>query len=83
MLVFILTASTILFFVLSAFLSVLDSVESFGNEYMFAYHKGVNFFDYADICAKLTVEDATARIKELFNEEQCSTSVVLPKKDNE
>jgi len=65
------------------FLSVLDSVESFGNEYMFAYHKGVNFFDYADICAGLTVEDAASRIKELFNEEQCSTSVVLPKKDNE
>ena len=65
------------------FLATLDSVESFGNEYMFAYHKGVNFFDYAQICEKLTVEDAAARIKELFNEEQCSTSVVLPKKDNE
>lgn len=65
------------------FISVLDSVENFGNEFMFAHHRGVNFFDYVSICEKLTTEDAQKRICEIFNEEQCSTSIVLPKKENE
>lgn len=64
------------------FMSVLDHVESFGNEYMMAYHKGVNLFDYATICGQLTCEDAMARIEELFNPKQCAVSVVSPKKKN-
>ncbi len=64
---------------LGQFMAVLDSVENFGNEYMFAYHRGINLFDYVSICENLTVEDAKTRISELFTEEQCSTSVVLPK----
>ena len=64
------------------FMSVLDSVENLGNEYMFAYHKGINLLDYAKICESLTVEDANKRLNELFNKEQCSTSVVLPKKES-
>ena len=61
------------------FMSVLDSVESFGNEYMMAYHKGVNLFEYANVCENLTVEDAKERLSELFDEKQCSVSVVYPK----
>lgn len=62
------------------FMAVLDSVESFGNEYMMSYHKGVNLFDYVSVCEKLTADDAQRRIKELFNEKQCAVSLVLPKK---
>lgn len=62
------------------FMAILDSVESFGNEYMMAYHKGVNLFDYAAICEKLTVEDAEKRLNELFKKEQCAVSIVYPKK---
>ena len=65
------------------FMAILDSVENFGNEYMFSYHRGVNLFDYANICESLTAEDAKKRLLEIFNEEQCSTSVVLPKKEND
>jgi hypothetical protein len=54
-------------------------VEGFGNEYMMAYHKGANLFDYASVCEKLTVEEAQQRLGELFKEEQCSLSVVKPK----
>lgn len=61
------------------FMSILDRVESFGNEYMMAYHKGVNLFDYASVCESLTVEEARKRLEELFNEEQCAVSVVKPK----
>lgn len=61
------------------FIEILDSVESFGNEYMMAYHKGINLFDYVSVCESLTLEDAYGRIEELFEEKQCSTSVVRPK----
>ena len=61
------------------FMSILDKVESFGNEYMMAYHKGINLFDYAAVCESLSVEEAQKRLEELFKEEQCSTSVVFPK----
>ena len=64
------------------FMSELDSVENLGNDYMFAYHRGINLLDYAKICDTITVDMAQKRIEELFSEEQCSTSVVLPKKDN-
>jgi len=61
------------------FLSNLDSVESTGNEYMFAYHRGVELFDYPDICRKITVEDAQKRLRELLVKEYSSLSVVNPK----
>ena len=63
------------------FMAVLDRIESFGNEYMMAYHKGVNLFEYAEICKSITSEDALERISELFNEDQCSVSAVYPKKN--
>ena len=62
------------------FMAILDKVESFGNEYMMAYHKGVNLFEYAEICKSLTLSDAQKRIDELFDESQCSVSGVCPKK---
>ena len=65
------------------FMSVLDSVENLGNEYMFAHHRGINLLDYAKICEDLTLDMAKERIEELFSEEQCSTSIVLPKKNND
>lgn len=61
------------------FMEILDHVESFGNEYMMAYHKGVNLFDYVSVCESLTAADARKRLEELFGEEQCATSVVRPK----
>ncbi len=64
------------------FMSMLDSVTNLGNDYMFAYHRGINLFDYASICESLTLDMVKARIEELFSEEQCSTSIVLPKKKN-
>ncbi len=64
---------------LGNFMETLDSVENFGNEYMFAYHKGADLFDYVKICEGISTEDAQKRLQTLFNEEQCSTSVVLPK----
>ena len=62
------------------FLDILDHIESFGNEYMIAYHKGVNLFDYPRICDEVSINDAMKRLRELFTEEQCSTSIVNPKK---
>ena len=62
------------------FMEILDHIESFGNEYMMAYHKGVNLFDYASVCEKLTVDEARARLSQLFDENRCATSVVNPKK---
>ena len=63
------------------FLDILDHIESFGNEYMMSYHKGVNLFDYPRICEEVTIEDAMERLCELFNGSQCSLSVVSPKKN--
>ena len=68
---------------LGSFVETLDSVESLGNEYMFAYHKGINLFDYTDILKTVSIDDALERLGELFREEQCSTSLVLPKNKNE
>ncbi len=65
------------------FLSALDGIENIGNEFMFAYHRGVNLFDYAKICDRITAEDTASRLSELFDKEQCSTSLVLPKKEND
>ena len=65
------------------FMAVLDSVENFGNEYMFSYHRGINLFDSARVCENVTVDEAILRMKEIFKEEQCSTSVVLPKNNND
>lgn len=64
------------------FMEVLDSVENFGNEYMFAYHRGANLFDYAKIAESVCVEEAEKRLRTLFKEEQCSTSIVFPKERN-
>ena len=61
------------------FMEILDSVEDFGNEYMMAYHKGANLYDYAKLCETVTVEEAEERLDTLFKEEQCSTSIVFPK----
>lgn len=58
------------------FTETLDYAEEIGNEYMFAYHKGINIFDYPAICASLSVKDAAERIDELFKEEHCALSVV-------
>lgn len=58
------------------FLKTLDSVESFGNDYMFSYHRGINIFDYVAVCKKLRAQDGLERIEELFNKEQCALSVV-------
>ena len=60
-------------------MEILDSVENFGNEYMMAYHKGANLFDYAKLCETVTVEEAEERLDTLLREEQCSTSIVFPK----
>ena len=49
--------------------------------FIYILHKGVNLFEYADVCKALTVEDAQKRIGELFNESQCAVSAVLPKKE--
>lgn len=62
------------------FLSMLDSAESLGNEYMFCYHKGIDLFEYPKICSSLTVEDAQNALKQLFVKEKSSMSIVLPKK---
>ncbi|MBE7032620.1 MAG: insulinase family protein [Ruminococcaceae bacterium] len=64
---------------LGNFMETLDNVESFGNDYMFAYHKGIDLFDYVSVCENISLEDAIERLKTLFKEEQCSTSTVLPK----
>jgi len=61
------------------FMEVLDSVENFGNEYMMAYHKGANLFDYARLSESVTLEEAEGRLRTLFKEEQCSVSIVFPK----
>jgi len=63
------------------FLSLLDSVENTGNEYMFSYHRGVDLFDYPEVCRKITTEAAMKRLKELFVKEYSSLSVVNPKKE--
>lgn len=65
------------------FMAVLDKVESLGNEYMMAYHKGANLFEYAKVCKSLTIEDARKRINELFDESRCAVSVVMPKKNKQ
>jgi len=65
------------------FMEILDSVENFGNEYMMAYHKGANLFEYASLCESVTVEEAEKRLDVLFKEDQCSVSVVFPKERDE
>ena len=61
------------------FLANLDSVENTGNEYMFAYHRGIDLFDYPEVCEKITVQDAEKRLKELLVKENSCLSVVNPK----
>ena len=62
------------------FLDILDHIESFGNEYMMSYHKGVNLFDYPRICEEITIDDAMERLGEIFVKSQRAISVVNPKK---
>ncbi len=64
------------------FYALLDSVENLGNEYVFAYHRGIDILKYPEICEAVTVEKANARIKEFFDKEACSMSIILPKSDD-
>lgn len=66
---------------LGSFLAMLDNVERFGNEYVFAYHRGIDLLEYPRLLKNATVNEANARMRELFKEERSSLSVVLPKKD--
>ena len=65
---------------LGNFVSMLDSAENLGNEYMFAYHRGIDLFEYPRICKEITVVEAEDRLKQLFTKENSTLSVVLPKK---
>ncbi len=65
---------------LGNFISMLDSTESLGNEYMFAFHRGIDLFEYPRICREITIEEAEKRLKQLFTKENSTLSVVLPKK---
>ena len=65
---------------LGRFLSVLDNIESFGNEYVFALHRGIDLLEYPSVLKDATVDAANTRLRELFNKERSSVSVVLPKK---
>lgn len=65
---------------LGKFYTMLDSVEGFGDEYVFSYHRGIDLLKYPELCESASVEEANARVKELFRKEACSMSVILPKK---
>ena len=67
---------------LGRFYALLDNVENFGHEYVFAYHRGIDLLKYAEICKKVTVEQANKRLRELFDKEACSMSIVLPKEND-
>lgn len=66
--------------VIGCTLSMHDSVEELGNEYMFAFHRGIDLYEYIKICESLTATDANRRVKQLFDKEMSSLSVVFPKK---
>lgn len=61
------------------FTALLDRVEDLGNEYMFAYHRGMELLDYPAVCGSVTAEEVNKRIKDLFDKERSSISIVLPK----
>ena len=63
--------------------ALYDHISDIGDEYMYAYHKGIDLLDYPEICMNITADEAKERIKELFDREHGSLSVVLPKKNNE
>ncbi len=67
---------------LGRFYALLDNVENFGNEYVFAYHRGIDLLKYAEICKKVTVGQANERLRKLFDKEACSMSIVLPKEND-
>ena len=55
-------------------------VENIGNSYMFSFHRGIDLLSYPDVWKTVTIEDGEACLRELFNRDKASLSIVYPKK---
>ncbi len=55
-------------------------VENIGNEYMFAYHRGIDLCSYPAVWKTVTIEDAAQRLNALFRRDRSCLSIVYPKK---
>ncbi|MNP55623.1 hypothetical protein D3C76_1502830 [compost metagenome] len=55
---------------------MMNSPESLANEFTRYAFKGANMFDILPVYEELTQEDANARLRELFDWESMSVSVV-------
>lgn len=54
-------------------------VENIGNEYMFAYHRGIDLCSYPAVWKTVTIEDAAERLNYLFVRERSCMSIIYPK----
>lgn len=61
---------------LGGFLRMMNSPESLANEFTRYAFRGANLFDILPVYEELTLEDANARLRELFDWESMSVSVV-------
>lgn len=55
-------------------------VENIGNEYMFAYHRGIDLCTYPSVWKTITMDDAKERLETLFCEDRSCLSIIYPKK---
>lgn len=55
-------------------------VENIGNEYMFAYHRGIDLCSYPAVWKTVTLDDAAERLNTLFRRDRSCLSIVYPKK---
>lgn len=55
-------------------------VENIGNEYMFAYHRGIDLCTYPQVWKSVTIEDGMERLNSLFRKDRSCLSIIYPKK---
>ena len=60
------------------FLRLFNSVENVSNTFVSNIFKGIDIFEYPQICEQITLKEAKDRKKSNFTEENCAMSVVRP-----
>lgn len=60
------------------FLRMFNSVERLSNSFVSNIFRGVDIFEYLDICESITIDEARSRMSCHFTEKACAMSVIRP-----
>jgi predicted Zn-dependent peptidase len=67
----------------SDFVKSFDSTDNIANDLMSFYFDGAEILSYADIIESVTFEDVTKLLKNAFDKEKITLSVVVPLNEKE